>query len=93
MTTKIDLVRWRADHASAVSHIRELKAQQRASGQPAGWTWREGSALLAWKRTVTELYVLRARLRGRVHSPAIDAAAVEKIVNELTGKYAVPLAG
>lgn len=73
---KLDVTKWKAEISRIEKLIREQKSAQHESGQPRweakiGDKWPFGHyALRALKLKATDLYVVRAMLRGREHPAA-----------------------
>jgi hypothetical protein len=63
---KIDLQKWREDHARFLEQARDLKARRTESKQPR-WTPKDEGDLCQVKAHLTVLYGVRARARGRDH--------------------------
>lgn len=75
---KLDVMKWKQATREIENQIREQKKAQRESGQPrwekqidGKWPF-GGYVLLALKAKATELYAVRAMLRGREHPAARD---------------------
>lgn len=58
---------WKQTRLDIEKRIRELKELRREPYQPR-WTWREAAELRRMKEVATQLYVIRAHVRGRVHN-------------------------
>jgi hypothetical protein len=86
---------WRQDHAAVVEEIRRLKKLRCASFQP-GFGGREIYALLAHKQRATQMYLVRAAARGRVHpcstppTGSWEEKQRAKALEEMRAKYTKP---
>ena len=82
---KIDMMKLRADRRALDLRIRELKAALRTT-----WTAPMAAAqrqLHACKREATELCILRAHLRGKLHLP--DAERCREVAQRRISEYAI----
>jgi hypothetical protein len=82
MTMKLNHTLWTAERLKVEHDLHVLKEVRRTPrSESCCWSWREGSMFADLKRRATQLYLLRAELRGRRHfHPGKSASRAKELL-------------